>query len=148
MSFIINKPSPPGSAGKGPTITFDNAFSNYGDTTNLFDREIRTDLLRELFTTTQSASYSRSSGVGVDMYENESLSDLTKITLRLEIVAAVDRYNNRVPPQKKVLISQEGIDFGHEDGVLYINILYIQEKDLQAATSGSQIIKNIVLPVG
>lgn len=149
MSVIINKPAPGGSSGNPPTITFDTALINYGDTTDLYDKEIRTDLLREIVMTTQSATYSRSSGIGIDMYENESVSENTKIILRLEIMAAVDRYNSKVLADKQIITSQDLIDFDSDDqGTLYINIFYMQNKDMLAAQQGSQIIKNIILPVG
>lgn len=149
MSVIINKPAPGGSAGSPPTLTFDTALINYGDTTNLFDKEIREDLLREIVMTTQSAPYSRASGIGIDMYENESISENTKIILRLEIMSAVDRYNNKVLPEKQVIISQEMIDFDNDlEGNFFINIFYIQNKDILAGQSGSQIIRNVILPIG
>lgn len=147
MSVIINKPAPGGSAGSPPTVTFDNNLANYGSDNNLFDREIRTDLLREIALTSQSATYSRASGLGIDMYENETLSEVTKVVIRLEIISAVDRYNAKVLPEKQVIISQEMIDFDQEDGELVINIFYIQSKDLGTA-QGPSSIQSMTLPIG
>ena len=148
MSVIINKPAPGGSSGTPPTITFDRSFANYGDTTSLYDVEIRNDLPREITLTTQSASYSRASGIGIDMYENESISELTKFNIRYEIMSAVERYNQRVLPDKQVLISQEMIDFDSNEGSLIINIFYIQNKDAAAVQQGNPMIQNIILPIG
>jgi len=147
MSVIINKPAPGGSSGSPPTITFDNNFSSYGEKVINYDREIRTDLLREIVTTSQSPAYSRSSGLGIDMYENESISEITKLTLRLEILAAIDRYNSKVLPEKQVVVSQEMIDFDQSEGILVINLFYIQVKDL-GKQQGPSSIQTMTLPIG
>jgi hypothetical protein len=147
MSVIINKPAPGGSSGSPPTVTFDNNLMNYGDKVVDYDIEIRTDLLREITITSQSSSFSRSSGLGIDMYENESISELTKLTLRMEILSAVDRYNAKSTPEKQVILSQEMIDFDQEDGVLVVNIFYLQSKDLGTA-QGPSAIQSITIPAG
>ena len=147
MSVIINKPAPGGSSGSPPTVTFDNNLASYGERVINYDREIRTDLLREIVTTSQSPAYSRSSGLGIDMYENESISEMTKLTIRMEILAAIDRYNSKSTPEKQVIVSQEMIDFDQGEGELVINLFYIQVKDL-GTSQGPSAIQTMTLPIG
>ena len=147
MSYIINKPA----TGKNalPTgVTFDSALVDYGDDFEQLNAEIKSDLLRELVTVTQTTSFNRGMGIGVDLYENESMSEITKIKLRLDIISAVERYNGRAADNKKIIASQESIDIEEGDrGELVINIFYMVESTMTQG-AGLSNIQNVSLPTG
>jgi hypothetical protein len=119
--------------------TFDDSFANFGDVVANYDAEIRDGLLKELTTYTKSTSFNRSAGIGVDLYENEMMSEVTKLKIRLDVVAAVDRYNKTVLQEKQILVSQEMVIFDEgRNGDMYITILYIQLKDINNSASAVQ----------
>ena len=125
--------------------TFDDSFANFGDVIANYDTEIRDGFLKELTIYTKSIPFNRSSGIGLDSYENEMNSELTQLKIRLDVVAAIDRYNKSVLPEKQVLVSQEMVLFEEsKDGELYVTILYVQLKDID---NGASAVQSVSIPI-
>lgn len=147
MSYIINKSAPPGSSSKNTDVSFNNQLVNYGDSFNTIDQEIKVDFLRELKTVTQSAPFSRSSGIGIDLYENETLSELNKVKIVLDIMSAVNRYNDKVLASKRIVVSQDFIFIENgPDGELIIDIYYVIEAYIGTDKAFNNI-QNVTLPI-
>ena len=101
----------------GGDIDFDTALGGYGDNPDALDAEIKRDLLREITTTLGSRPFDRSAGIGIDLLENETASEINYIIYRLIIVSAIARYNARVPEIKRVVVSQDFIDIEDEGSI-------------------------------
>ena len=145
MSYIINNPASGGANSFPFGVTFDNALVDYGGDFEQLNNEIKADLLREIVTVTQTASFDRGSGIGIDLYENETLSEINKIKMRLDIMAAAERFNSKVTSNKKIIISQEMIDIDGSGGEVIINIFYMVES-LISPNQGTNNIQNITIP--
>ena len=126
-------------------INFTNNFASYGTIIANYDEEIRQGLLQQLTIDNRSVSFNRSLGLGIDLYENETFNEVTKLRLAADIVMAAERYNQTVLPEKRILIGQEMIEMEQDtDGNAYITIYYIQLKDLQ---NPQNAVKSISLPL-
>lgn len=147
MSFIINKKSTGGSNITTSTATFSKDLAYYGQSVTTLEAEVKSDFLRELTTVTQQTSFNREAGIGIDLYENESISEFNKVRIRLDIMSAVYRYNLRAVPEKRIIVSQDTILIEEGRGSLNIDIYYIIESQLNAS-QGLNNLKNITLPLG
>lgn len=126
-------------------INFTNSFADYGTIIANYDEEIRRGLLEQLTIETSSVSFNRSLGLGIDLYENETFNEVTKLRLAADIVMAAERYNQTTIPEKQIIIGQEMVEVEQDvDGNAYITIYYIQLKDLP---NPQNAIRSISIPL-
>lgn len=131
------------------TYTFSKAFTNYGETASTLDQEIRNDVKQVVLDSVKSRPFELSEGVGIESLENESLSFAEFSLYRSQIVVALMAYNDSVAPERQIVTSQELIELleGDAPSELFLNIRYIQLKDLQLSGGNPPPVQSILQPL-
>jgi hypothetical protein len=106
-------------------FSFDSTLINYGENQNTILDEIRKDLRMFLSRNLGSQFFGRSAGAGLADLENEPSNEIMSIIKRVQIVETILSYNNTVPGEKQVLVSQETVNLNFSKGGELEILIYV-----------------------
>ena len=129
-------------------VSFQQSFVSYGEGENPIQQEVREDIKRAIITSLGSVAFSRTEGLGIESFENESFSSEFDVLLKYSIATALADYNLRSIPERQILFSQDTIILSRSRGELRISIYYALAYEISQGTSAQEAGDVITLPEG